>query len=53
MTKKKKGFDIMRTTFTDTIEVKMTLDTDDMKSICDDIAADFPHESKEDFKWSE
>lgn len=28
----------MRATFTDTIEVKMTLDTDDMKSICDAVA---------------
>jgi hypothetical protein len=39
----------MRATFTDTIEVKMTLDTDDIKSICDNVAEDFPHESKDDF----
>lgn len=39
----------MRATFKDVIEVKMTLDTDDMKSICDAVAEDFPHESKVDF----
>ncbi len=39
----------MRATFKDTIEVKMTLDTGDMKSICDNVAEDFPHESKDDF----
>ena len=39
----------MRATFTDVIETKITLDTDDMKSICDDVAEDFPHESKIDF----
>lgn len=39
----------MKKDFIDVIKVKMTLDTDDMKSMCDDIAADFPHENKEDF----
>jgi hypothetical protein len=39
----------MRATFTDTIEVKITLDTDDMKSICDNIAIAYPRESKDDF----
>lgn len=28
----------MRATFTDTIEIKVTLDTDDIKSICDAVA---------------
>lgn len=39
----------MRATFTDVIETKITLDTVDMKSICDNVAEDFPHDSKEDF----
>ncbi len=39
----------MRATFTDVIETKITLDTVDMKTICDSIAEDFPHENKEDF----
>lgn len=41
----------MRATFTDVIEIKVTLDTVDMKSICDDVATDFPHENKEDFLY--
>ena len=39
----------MRATYTDKIETTITLDTDDIKSICDSIAEDFPHESKDDF----
>lgn len=39
----------MKAIFTDIIEINMTLDTDDMKSICDNVAADFPHEDKDDF----
>lgn len=39
----------MRATFTDVIETKITLDTVDMKSICDSVAEDFPHENREDF----
>lgn len=39
----------MRATYTDKIETTITLDTDDIKSICDSIAEDFPYESKDDF----
>ena len=39
----------MRARFKDIIEITITLDSDNMKSICDDIAEDFPHKSKEDF----
>ena len=39
----------MRKIFKDTIEVKITLDTDDIKSICDNIAEVYPNQTKEFF----
>lgn len=39
----------MRATFTDVIETKIELDTDDIKSICDDVAEENRHRDKNDF----
>ena len=39
----------MKATFTDTIETTITLDTDDIKSICDKVAEENPHRDKDDF----